>query len=202
MSRFILASASPRRIQLFQAAGFDPEIIPASIEERDCTYLTPTELTLFNAFQKASNVAARFSDRLVLGADTVVALGSQVFGKPHDLEEARWMLHLLIGRTHKVVTGVVVIHSHSGRVIAEAVHTAVTFRTLSEPQIEEYLKIAEPLDKAGAYAAQNSPDLIIQNVEGSFTNVVGLPIEIVTSIFAELGIHPNIKERNDSQPMP
>jgi septum formation protein len=187
---FILASASPRRIHLLREAGFDPEIVPASIEELESEFLTPTELTLFNALKKAAHVAERFRDQVVLGADTVVALGSQVFGKPRDLNAAREMLDTLIGRTPEVVTGLVLLHQD--RMVVEAARTAVTFRALSPAQIETYLQIAEPLDKAGAYAAQNSPDLIIQDVKGSLTNVIGLPMEIVTPLLADFGIYPRI----------
>jgi septum formation protein len=195
MSPLILASASPRRIDLLQAAGFELEVIPASIEELNCNYLTPGELTLFNAFQKAVSVARRFRHRIIIGADTVVALDSQIFGKPRDLEDASRMLLELVGKTHEVVTGVVLIEVATKRWVADTTHTAVTFRQLSRPQIEEYLKIAEPLDKAGAYAAQSSPELIIERTEGSFTNVMGLPMEFVKEALAQFGIQPSADNR-------
>jgi septum formation protein len=185
---FILASASPRRIRLLREAGFDPRIVPPSIEELDSEDLTPAELTLFNAFKKATKVAEDFRDETILSADTVVALGSRVFGKPRHLEAAKEMLGALVGRTHEVVTGVVVMQG--SRLRMEATRTAVTFRSLSTAQIEGYLQIVEPLDKAGAYAAQDSPELIIQEVEGSLTNVIGLPMERVTPLLAEFGIRP------------
>jgi len=191
MPRLILASASPRRIRLLQSAGFEAQVVPASIAELDCAYLTPAELTLFNAYQKASSVAQRHRDRTVLGADTVVALDSQIFGKPNDLDTARRMLKALVGKTHEVVTGIVVIDGPSGQFVVEAVRTTVAFRELSESQIEDYLKVVEPLDKAGAYAAQESPELIIRKTEGSFTNVIGLPMEVVTSILADFGMYPH-----------
>jgi nucleoside triphosphate pyrophosphatase len=190
MSPLILASASPRRINLLQSAGFELEVIPASIDELHCSYFTPAELTLFNAFQKTVSVARRFPNRVIVGADTIVALGTQIFGKPRDIQDASRMLAGLVGKTHDVVTGVVLIHGESKQLVAEAVRTAVTFRDLSSPQIEEYLKIAEPLDKAGAYAAQYSPELIIQRTEGSFTNIMGLPMEFVQEALAGFGILP------------
>jgi septum formation protein len=135
-------------------------------------------------------VAIRHPDAVVLGADTLVALGSEVFGKPRDLVEARQMLEKLVGKTHDVITGISLIHVEVGRVITRAVHTAVKFRLLTATEIEAYLKIAEPLDKAGAYAAQKSPDLIIEQINGSFTNVVGLPMELVLTLLTSAGIQP------------
>ena len=191
MNRLILASASPRRIQLLREGKFVPEVVPADVEELQCDFLTPTELTLFNAFQKAAAVAIRHPDAVVLGADTLVALGSEVFGKPRNLLEARGMLQKLAGKTHEVITGVSLIQVKVGRVITRAVHTAVKIRQLTAVEIETYLEIAEPLDKAGAYAAQKSPELIIEEINGSLTNVVGLPMELVHPLLNSVGIHPD-----------
>jgi septum formation protein len=191
VSRLILASGSPRRIKLLQDEKFEIEAVPADVQELSCDFLTPTELTLFNAFQKAAAVAIRYPDAVVLGADTLVALGSEVFGKPRDLVEARRMLEKLVGKTHAVITGVALIQMAVGQVITRAVQTTVKIRPLTAPEIEAYLEIAEPLDKAGAYAAQKSPDLIIERINGSFTNVVGLPMELVRGLLTSAGIHPS-----------
>jgi septum formation protein len=190
VSRLILASGSPRRIQLLRDAKFEPQVIPAEVQELRCDFLTPTELTLFNAFQKAAAVAIRHPDAVVLGADTLVALGSEVFGKPRDFFEARRMLEKLVGKTHRVITGISLVQLSIRRVVTRAVHTAVKFRPLTGSEIEAYLEIAEPLDKAGSYAAQKSPDLIIEEISGSFTNVVGLPMELVRPLLNSAGIHP------------
>jgi septum formation protein len=190
VSRLILASASPRRAQLLRDAKFEAEIVPADVEELSCDFLTPTELTLFNAYRKATAVAIQHPDAVVLGADSLVALGSEVFGKPRDLVEARRMLEQLVGKTHVVITGISVIQMRVGRVITRAVHTNVKFRLLTATEIEDYLKIAEPLDKAGAYAAQKSPDVIIERINGSFTNVVGLPMELVLPLLTSFGVQP------------
>jgi len=190
VSRLILASGSPRRVQLLREARFEPEVLPAQVEELWCNFFTPSELTLFNAFQKAVAVASKCPDAVVLGADTLVALGSEVFGKPRDFDEARRILQKLVGKTHDVITGVALVHVNVGRIITRAVHTAVKFRPLSANEIDAYLRIAEPLDKAGAYAAQASPELIIERIDGSFTNVVGLPMEVVQPLLASAGIHP------------
>jgi septum formation protein len=189
MPSFILASGSPRRIQLLRQAGFDFQVEPAEIEESRSDFFSPGELTLFNSLRKAMTVATRYPTHLVLGADTVVALDSEVFGKPSDLEDARRMLRRLVGKTHDVITGVALVHAGRRRSISRTVRTRVKFRLLGDSEIEAYLKIAEPLDKAGAYAAQDTPGLIIEKITGSFSNVVGLPMEIVGPLLASSGIH-------------
>ena len=190
MSSFILASASPRRIALLQAAGFDFRIEHPAIEESQARFFSPAELALFNAVKKAAAVANRHPEEFVLAADTIVALDSEVFGKPLDLQDARRMLIRLVGRTHDVITGIALVNASRKQLISRAVRSQVKFRALSDSEIESYLMVAEPLDKAGAYAAQNCPDLIIEKVNGSFSNVVGLPMEVVGSLLASLGIHP------------
>jgi len=191
MPSFILASGSSRRIALLRAAGFDFQIKPAAIEESHSGLFSPVELTLFNAFQKAAAVADQLPEEFVLAADTVVTLDSEVFGKPLNLDDARRMLARLVGRSHDVITGIALVNAGRKQLISRAVRTRVKFRALSDSEIEAYLKIAEPLDKAGAYAAQNSPELIIEKATGSFSNVVGLPMEVVCPLLASLGIHPS-----------
>jgi septum formation protein len=191
MPSFILASGSSRRIALLHAAGFDFQIKPAPIEESHSEFFSPVELTLFNAFQKAAAVADQHPEEFVLAADTVVTLDSEVFGKPLDLDDARRMLARLVGRSHDVITGIALVNPGRKQLVSRAVRTRVKFRALSDSEIEAYLKIAEPLDKAGAYAAQNSPELIIEKVTGSFSNVVGLPMEVMCPLLASLGIHPS-----------
>jgi septum formation protein len=190
MSRLILASSSPRRIQLLREARFDPEVVPPAVAELSCDYLTPSELARFNARLKAATVTVAYPDAVVLGADTVVALGSEVFGKPRDLEDAGRMLSKLVGKTHEVITGIALVEANSGRMTLRAVSSTVTFRSLSTTEIDAYLKTVNPLDKAGAYAAQESANIIIDRISGSFTNVVGLPMELVRPLLRSAGIHP------------
>ena len=190
MSRLILASSSPRRIQLLREAKFDPEVVPPAVAELSCDFLTPGELARFNARLKAAAVAALNPDATVLGADTIVALGSEVFGKPRDLEDAGRMLSKLVGKTHEVITGIALVEANSGRMTLRAVASTVTFRSLSTTEIDAYLKTVNPLDKAGAYAAQESANIIIDRISGSFTNVVGLPMELVRPLLRSAGIHP------------
>ena len=188
MCRLILASSSPRRIQLLREAKFDPEVVCPEVLELCCDYLTASELTRFNAGLKASAVAVLHPDAVVLAADTVVALGSEVFGKPRDLDDAGRMLRTLVGKTHEVITGIALIKANVGRITLRAVRSTVTFRSLSRTEIDAYLKIVNPLDKAGAYAAQDPASIIIERIDGSFTNVVGLPMELVGRLLHSVGI--------------
>jgi septum formation protein len=194
MSRLLLASASPRRIRLLREAGFDPDFLPSQIVETQADFLTPAEGALFNAIRKGMAIAVQHPDDIVLSADTIVTLDGSVFGKPADMEEAFRMLKLLVGKTHEVITAVAVMHLNKRRTRVGTERTEVKFRSLTDPEIREYLEIAEPLDKAGAYAAQESPDRIIESVTGSFTNVVGLPMEIAIPLLAEFGIEPKLPD--------
>ncbi len=173
----ILASASPRRAELLQEMGVKFRVIPSHASELHDGQMTAGELSQINAYRKARRVAQQFPDALVLGADTLVYLGTTLFGKPEHLADARAMLAELQGRTHQVVTGVCLLHwrSHRCRIFAEG--TAVSFRPLSAAQIRNYLKQVNPLDKAGAYAIQEHGEQIVMNISGSFSNVVGLPLE-------------------------
>jgi septum formation protein len=198
MSRLILASSSPRRIRLLREAKYCLEVIAPNVAELSCDFLTPGELVRFNAKLKAATVARLHPDAPVLGADTIVVLGSEIFGKPRDLQDARRMLGQLVGRTHQVVTGVALIEANRGQIILRAVYSEVTFRSLSIAEIDNYLKIVDPLDKAGAYAAQDSADLIIERVNGSLTNVVGLPMELVCTLLTSAGVHPSMESAQRS----
>lgn len=172
----ILASASPRRAQLLQSAGLEFVVIPAQVTELEPDHLTPHECVQINAYRKARSVAKQHPDAVVLGADTEVSLDRRVFGKPANLEEAQAMLAALQGRTHEVVSGVCLLHLRAHWQRLFVVSTLVTFRPLNAEQIRDYLAHTKPLDKAGAYAIQEEGHLIVEDLDGSFTNVVGLPM--------------------------
>jgi septum formation protein len=180
----ILASGSPRRCELLRQLGVQFEVIASSAPESESEHLSPGELCSLNAYRKARTVSKHHPDALVIGMDTVVALGPQVLGKPRNMDEAYQMMRTLQGQTHTVLTGVCLIHlrSHKQKIFFE--QTTVTFRALSEEQIRTYYQNVNPLDKAGAYAIQENGDQIVADVKGSFTNVVGLPVE---RLQAELG---------------
>ena len=161
-------------------------MLPADVEEDFDATLTPPQLTCANARLKASAVSSAHPNDLVIGADTLVYLDHQPFGKPNDLDDAVRMLGKLVGRTHQVCTGVVILRGQPE--LEEIFHetTHVTFRNLSENEIRAYLEKINPLDKAGSYAAQEHGSDIIAKTEGSWTNVVGLPMEALNAKLTEL----------------
>ncbi len=184
-SPLILASASPRRRELLAQMGIDFEVIPSPASELHEEQLTARELSMLNAWRKARAVARRFPDRLVLGADTLVALGTRIFGKPRSLEEAEGMLAELEGKSHVVVTGVCFMRLRGHREVLFAETTRVTFRPLNREQIRAYLSKVHPLDKAGAYAIQEHGADLVLEVAGSYSNVVGLPVDEVAMALKE-----------------
>ena len=175
----ILASASPRRAELLRQLNLDFQIVPSDATEIFDEQLSPWELCQLNAHRKARVVAKKHPDALVLGADTLVFLGEEVMGKPANLAEASRMLTRLQGRTHQVVTGVSLMQLRAHRERTFAASTDVAFRPLSAAQINDYLARTHPLDKAGAYAIQEHGEMIVSEISGSHSNVVGLPIERV-----------------------
>jgi septum formation protein len=177
--RLILASASPRRAELLRQLGLRFEVVTSEAAEFAHEHLSPLELCQLNAHRKARAVAKKFPDALVLAADTLVFLEDEVLGKPANLGEARRMLERLQGRTHQVVTGVVLVQWRAHRERVFAVSTDMRLRALTSSQIRDYLARVNPLDKAGAYAVQEHGELIIEEISGSYTNVVGLPLEHV-----------------------
>jgi septum formation protein len=183
----ILASASPRRAELLRQLKLEFEVVPSDAKEVFDEHLSPLELCQLNAHRKARTVAKKIPDALVLGADTLVFLDHKIFGKPADKAQAKSMLQQLQGRTHQVVTGVSLIHlrAHTEKIFADS--TDVLFRTLTPEQIDDYLSKMNPLDKAGAYAIQENGALLVSEISGSFTNVVGLPVEMVQSELSTWG---------------
>ena len=174
---FILASTSPRRAELLSLLPVKFRVVASDATEVAHRHLTPLEVCQLNAHRKARVVAQKNPDALVLGADTLVFLGHEIFGKPRHRAEAERMLWRLQGRKHQVVTGVSLIHLRARRENIFAVSTDVQFHRLTRAQIKNYLIKINPLDKAGAYAIQERGELIIAEISGSFSNVVGLPVE-------------------------
>lgn len=187
--QFVLASHSPRRRQLLRAAGYAFEEVPSDIAEISSIHLSLGEMTLANAGRKGLAVADRKPGQLVLAADTLVALDCTIFGKPRNRKEARTILLQLSGKTHHVGTAVWLGYGRR-RFVTFTVWSAVRLRRLNEEVIETYLEKINPLDKAGAYAAQEHGAEIIEWVEGSFSNVVGLPLERTIAALSTFGIKP------------
>ena len=173
----ILASASPRRAELLKLLPVTFQVLPAHADEVAHEHLSPLEVCQLNAHRKARVVAKKIPDALVLAADTLVFLDNEILGKPRNLAEARRMIARLQGRHHQVVTGVCLMHLRRHRERIFAVSTDVLFHPLNARQIRNYLASIQPLDKAGAYAIQDSGEKIISEISGSYSNVVGLPVE-------------------------
>ena len=176
-TRMILASASPRRSELLRQIGLDFVVITASVNEVAPAHLSPQETAQINAYRKARAVAKKHPDELVIGADTIVCLGTRIFGKPKDHADAEAMLLALQDQSHEVVTGVCLVGWRARRERLFAVSTTVAFQPLDRAAVRRYLAKINPLDKAGAYAIQEHGDLIVREISGSFSNVVGLPVE-------------------------
>lgn len=173
----ILASVSPRRAELLRQVVFHFKVMPSQAPECEHEHFSPREIALLNAYRKARAVAKRFPDGLVIGADTVVAIGMTLYGKPRNKRDAIRMLSELQGRTHEVVTGVCLLHLRSHRQSVFADQTAVVFQKLTPERIRSYVSSVHTLDKAGAYAIQEEGDSIVESIDGSYTNVMGLPVE-------------------------
>ncbi len=188
--RLILASGSPRRKDLLEEAGFSIEVMRPEVEELEDPAIPIRELTAINAQLKGADIAAQHPKAIVISADTLVLLGDQVFGKPVDREEAESMLAQLSGRTHHVFTAVCIQCRDREIVDSFAVATAVKFRELSLDQQREYHQLIDPMDKAGAYAAQDEGHRIIEAMEGSRTNVIGLPMKEVKESLSERFAYP------------
>ena len=174
---FILASTSPRRAELLRQLPVEFRVVPSDAKESSHEHLSPLELCQLNAHHKARAVAKKNPDSLVLGADTLVFLDGEILGKPHNLANARRMLKKLQGRSHQVVTGVSLMHLRTHHESIFAVSTEVLFRSCTDETITDYLAKVDTLDKAGAYAIQQHGEWLVSEISGSFSNVVGLPLE-------------------------
>jgi septum formation protein len=180
--RFILASASPRRIQLLELIGMGFAVIPADVDETPCAGEDPSTFASRAARDKALEVAARHPGRLVLGADTVVEVDQEIFGKPTSADDAESMLRRLSGRSHLVHTALaLVVDGRSHEVVDSA---RVEFVQLTDELIRWYVATGEPTDKAGAYAIQGLGGLLVSRIDGSPHTVVGLPLHRLPELFA------------------
>lgn len=185
----VLASASPRRAALLAEAGLAFEVLPVDLDESVRPGETPETHVRRLAEAKARAGLARRPSARVLGADTVVVLDGGMLGKPRDDTEARTMLRALAGRAHEVLTGVALVSAAGAA--CEVARTRVWFRPLSQAEIDAYVRSGEPADKAGAYGIQGGAARFVERLEGSYTNVVGLPMEIVRRLLAGPAVHDN-----------
>jgi septum formation protein len=182
----ILASKSPRRRYLLEQAGLRFSVIPSSFDENTETRTEPESYARNLAESKANVIAEAYPDHWVIGADTIVLIDNDILGKPRSDVEARNMLRRLSAKTHRVLTGYCVRCKNRNRFFSETVSTDVCFKSLSAAEIEWYIQSGEPFDKAGAYAIQGLGTFLVKRINGSYTNVVGLPVcEIVEYLINE-----------------
>ena len=182
----ILASKSPRRCYLLEQAGIEFSVIPSSFDENSVKLSSPDIYVRQLAESKAGDISEQYPDSWVIGADTIVLIDGTILGKPGSSTEARTMLKSLSGKTHQVLTGYCICCHRIGRLFSETVKTEVRFKKLTEKEIDWYINSGEPFDKAGAYAIQGIGMFLVRRINGSYTNVVGLPVcEIVEYLIKE-----------------
>jgi len=189
MKNLILASNSPRRKDLFSLFDWPFEVVPADIDEARKTGEPPRAYVSRLACEKAEAVAKR-ENGLVIAADTIVADGDELLGKPADRSEARQMLKQLRGRTHQVYTGIAIIDTNTGQSFDEVIQTDVLMRDYTDAEIEAYIATGDPMDKAGAYAIQHPGFNPVQSLEGCYASVMGLPICRLTAGLQQFGLEP------------
>ena len=186
-----LASESPRRRVLLSELISEFEVEAAAVEEAAAfSAIRPDELALGNARLKAEAVAQRHPQDWVLGADTIVVLGNEIFGKPADLDEARSFLRRLSGRQHEVMTAVALINISAQRKIEFVERSRVKFRDLTQEDIARYLQLVPVLDKAGAYGIQEYGEILVESIEGELSNIIGLPVQALSRYLIQVGILP------------
>ena len=188
--RLVLASRSPRRRELLAAADYQFEVLSPPDDEVAHPWLTIRELTIWNAARKAARVCKLAPDAVVIAADTLVTIDGDVLGKPTDMADAVRMLARLSGRAHEVWTAVSIRHGAGAKSVGFEEMSRVHFRRLDQAAIRVYLAKIDPLDKAGAYAAQGHGTEIIERIDGSYSNVVGLPMEKTARVLRAFGIEP------------
>lgn len=180
---YILASASPRRKELFRNITEDFTVQPADVEETIPPDMLPEDVAAYLSHIKAEAVSQNNPNAIVIGCDTIVLLGDQLLGKPHSPEEAKNMLQALSGKTHQVITGTTV--TDGSRTVTFSSETAVTFYPLSEAEIDAYLETGESFDKAGAYGIQGKGSLLIHGIQGDYFTVMGLPVARLSRVLRQ-----------------
>jgi septum formation protein len=184
--KFLLASASPRRLELLSATGFDIRVEPQDVDEGAVRGEAPEDTARMLAEAKGRAAAETVSENfeIVVAADTVVVLDGEILGKPRDAADASRMLNMLSGRSHTVITGVMIWDPATGQALSDAEYTEVEFRRLSQGEIDEYVATGDPMDKAGAYGVQTGH--MVKEIRGSLSNVAGLPMELLQGMLSML----------------
>ncbi|MBT4319730.1 septum formation protein Maf [Candidatus Bathyarchaeota archaeon] len=185
--KILLASSSPRRLDLIRELGWDFKVAnPTVVEDEES--MNPVERVEVNALRKARSIEG-CQGYLIIGADTVVFHEGEILGKPGESGKAAMMLRKLSGKPHKVYTGVTILNSDTGEMLTRHEETTVWFKELDDETIETYVATGEPLDKAGAYGIQGEAGALVDRIEGSYSNVVGLPLELVREMLNKICEH-------------
>jgi septum formation protein len=187
--KIILASASPRRKELLEKIGLKFTVDPSDFREDLRSDLKPEGLAKYLSIGKASSIALKYPDAIVIAADTIGVLRGKIIGKPHTEEQARHMLLTLSGKSHRVITGFTIIDSASQKSITRIVETRVYIKQMSLMEIFHYVQTGEPLDKAGAYAIQGLGSVIVKKIVGDYYNVMGLPLNSLVESLKEFGVN-------------
>jgi septum formation protein len=187
--KIILASASPRRKEIFGKTGLKFKVEESDCDEKADSGLKPQEFAQFLSRAKAKDVARRHRNALVIAADTLVISGRTIFGKPGGEEQAREMLKTLSGRAHSVITGFTIIDTAGKKELSMSVETKVYFKRLGAEEIEAYIRSGEPFGKAGAYGIQGLGAVMVKKIEGDFFNVMGLPLYALAESLKKFGVH-------------
>lgn len=188
MKKIILASSSPRRKQLLKQIGLEFEIFPSNIEEKLNPRLKPRHQVELLSLQKAQAVSGKFTNAIILAADTMVALGDEVLGKPKDKKDAQRMLQKLSGTAHAIVTGFTLIDTDTQKIITKSIEARVLFRKLNTQEIKRYIQKAKPFDKAGAYGIHEVAAIFVEKFEGDYPGAVGLPLFVLAKELKKLGV--------------
>jgi septum formation protein len=188
MKRIMLASASPRRKELLEQIGLQFEVEPSNYDEEITSASEPHETARRLSLGKARVAARKHPNALIIAADTFVVLGDRILGKPHTDSEAREMLRALNGQAHSVITGFTILDTETGKVLSGSVETRVHMTKLTLKEIDSYVRSKEPLDKAGGYAIQGLGAVLVERIEGDYSNVVGLPLSALAKSLKEFGV--------------
>ena len=186
--KLVLASGSPRRIELLKMLGCKFQSIPSKVEEKINPRLSPIQNVKRLSCLKVLDVASKISAGIIVAADTIVVLGKKILGKPKNKKEAQEMLKTLSGKEHRVITGLAIIDAKTKKMLQDVVISKVKFRKLSNNLIDKYIASGEPLDKAGAYGIQGKGTLLVESIEGDYFNVVGLPLNALNQLLEKFGV--------------
>jgi len=189
MKRIILASASPRRKELLALTGLKFTLDTSGYEEEMNSALDPRKLAKFLSLEKAKAVAGKYTNAVIIAADTFIVFKGKILGKPHTEKMARRMLSLLNGKIHSVITGFTILDTGDNRRLSKSVVTKDYLKRLTRKEIDAYVKSREPLDKAGGYAIQGLGSVIVKKIEGDYFNVIGLPLSALMDSLKRCRVH-------------